>query len=248
MSAAESAGARYLDFNDLLCSEQTCQPYVSGDFVYLDEFHLSLGGSEVLGRALIDRPEFREVFAPFATLSPSTGEPAWNAETIDWPENDYLAAIAEEAGVAFDRGSALLLADRDADRYALFGADEAVVEVPEGARLALRIDVDGVEAGAEPLVRLLSEDRRFFDFLFGEEPGSADVRRDAASSFGTELFAVTRAFETSASLRILIYPAVRLSDDAGYDVEAVGRVRIERLDTAVLPGNGDGFGANRPGL
>jgi peptidoglycan/LPS O-acetylase OafA/YrhL len=50
---AEEAGARYVDFNDILCPAGQCRDRLGEEVVYLDPGHISRTGSELLGREAI---------------------------------------------------------------------------------------------------------------------------------------------------------------------------------------------------
>ncbi len=53
----ESAGATYVDFNKYLCSDGQCSAYADGHLVYFDRSHLSVSGSERLGRMALGSDE-----------------------------------------------------------------------------------------------------------------------------------------------------------------------------------------------
>ncbi len=54
--------ALYADFTAVLCEEGRCDARIGDEVVYLDPGHLSLTGSEAVGRAVLARPELLEPF------------------------------------------------------------------------------------------------------------------------------------------------------------------------------------------
>jgi len=59
---AQIDGARYIDFNDLICPKESCSPYREGKAIYFDGGHISMDGSQELGKQAVADGSYKDLF------------------------------------------------------------------------------------------------------------------------------------------------------------------------------------------
>ena len=65
---AEAHGVGYVDFNEVLCDEETCSGYLGTTPLYFDRSHLSVRGAELLGEQLVARGSADRVLAALGQM------------------------------------------------------------------------------------------------------------------------------------------------------------------------------------
>lgn len=59
---SDITGAKYVDFNELICNEKVCSPYRDARPIYFDKGHISMHGSWLLGREAVKTGKYKHIF------------------------------------------------------------------------------------------------------------------------------------------------------------------------------------------
>jgi peptidoglycan/LPS O-acetylase OafA/YrhL len=226
-SIATAAGAHFIEFNDLLCDGPQCSASINGQLGYFDEGHLSADGAEFLGELAREDQTVVSWFSELAALSPRDSN-----GSIAWAELDWASRITETS-----------FSDDAADGYSMY-RDPAVIRIPAGQQLALRVSARVSLQESQSMVRLLVRDpmRLSYDFLLDHSTVSVRTRNDASDVFwrdrsaGTNLDfdALLGPFETDIEAILLVYPAATSENSTGYDQASQGEITIVSLETALV--------------
>lgn len=60
--AASIDGVKYIDFNELICPDGACSPYLDGQPIFFDNIHISMEGSWLLGKKAVASKMYPPVF------------------------------------------------------------------------------------------------------------------------------------------------------------------------------------------